>query len=160
MKAITLWQPWASLIATGAKTFETRSWKTTYRGPLVICSAKGGLSKSELIHHLCFSSISEGLASIRKKPADPSRPYSVLSLYDLPKGYALCVVNVVDCKKTDDLTQGEIGTDKPVGDFSLGRYAWKLDLLYVFAEPFPVKGQQGFFNVDIPAGAVPEGIIK
>ena len=27
MKAITLWQPWASLIAARVKTSETRSWK-------------------------------------------------------------------------------------------------------------------------------------
>jgi len=36
MKAITLWQPWASLIALGEKTIETRSWSTKYRGPLAI----------------------------------------------------------------------------------------------------------------------------
>ena len=36
MKAITLWQPWASLIAVGAKRIETRSWSTNYRGPLAV----------------------------------------------------------------------------------------------------------------------------
>lgn len=40
MKALTLHQPWASLIATGAKTLETRSWPTRYRGPLAIHAAK------------------------------------------------------------------------------------------------------------------------
>ena len=40
MKALTLWQPWASLIAVGAKTIETRSWSTKYRGPLAIHAAK------------------------------------------------------------------------------------------------------------------------
>lgn len=40
MKAITLWQPWASLIACGAKTIETRSWGTPYRGPLAIHASK------------------------------------------------------------------------------------------------------------------------
>lgn len=39
MKAITLWQPWASLIALGAKTIETRSWQTSYRGPIAIHAA-------------------------------------------------------------------------------------------------------------------------
>lgn len=34
MKAVTLWQPWASLVAAGVKRIETRSWKTSYRGPL------------------------------------------------------------------------------------------------------------------------------
>jgi len=39
MKALTLWQPWASLIAVGAKRIETRSWSTKYRGPLAIHAA-------------------------------------------------------------------------------------------------------------------------
>jgi len=40
MKAITLRQPWANLIAEGKKTIETRKWRTEYRGDLVICSSK------------------------------------------------------------------------------------------------------------------------
>jgi len=36
MKAITLCQPWASAIAVGLKVYETRSWKTSYRGPLAV----------------------------------------------------------------------------------------------------------------------------
>lgn len=35
-RALTVRQPWASLIALGVKTIETRSWSTAYRGPLVI----------------------------------------------------------------------------------------------------------------------------
>ena len=40
IKAVSLLQPWASLIAAGAKKFETRSWSTTYRGPLLICASR------------------------------------------------------------------------------------------------------------------------
>jgi hypothetical protein len=40
VKAITLWQPWASLVALGVKSIETRSWSTSYRGPLAIHAAK------------------------------------------------------------------------------------------------------------------------
>jgi hypothetical protein len=36
VKVLTLHQPWASLIAVGVKTIETRSWSTQYRGPLAI----------------------------------------------------------------------------------------------------------------------------
>lgn len=36
MKAITILQPWASLIACGKKQIETRSWATKYRGPIAI----------------------------------------------------------------------------------------------------------------------------
>lgn len=40
MKALTLHQPWASLIALGHKRIETRSWSTPYRGPLAIHAGK------------------------------------------------------------------------------------------------------------------------
>lgn len=40
MKALTLHQPWASLIAAGVKTIETRSWSTRYRGPLAVHAGK------------------------------------------------------------------------------------------------------------------------
>lgn len=40
MKMLTLHQPWASLIACGVKTIETRSWSTDYRGPLAIHAGK------------------------------------------------------------------------------------------------------------------------
>jgi hypothetical protein len=41
MKAISIKQPWASLAAAGYKTVECRTWKTAYRGELLICSSKG-----------------------------------------------------------------------------------------------------------------------
>lgn len=40
MKAITIKEPWADMIAYGDKTIETRTWNTAYRGPLLICSSK------------------------------------------------------------------------------------------------------------------------
>src|ERR1700694_3122793 len=55
MKALSLWQPWASLIAMGLKEFETRHWATSYRGPLVIHAAKRPLEAdtlSDAIHRL------------------------------------------------------------------------------------------------------------
>lgn len=40
MKALSIKQPWANMIAAGEKTIETRTWPTDYRGPLLIVSAK------------------------------------------------------------------------------------------------------------------------
>lgn len=40
MKAISLKQPWANLIAEGKKTIETRTWPTKYRGDILIVSSK------------------------------------------------------------------------------------------------------------------------
>jgi hypothetical protein len=41
MKALSLTQPWASLVVAGAKKLETRSWPTYYRGPLLIHAFEG-----------------------------------------------------------------------------------------------------------------------
>jgi len=38
MKALSVRQPWASLITIGRKTLELRTWQTSYRGPLLICA--------------------------------------------------------------------------------------------------------------------------
>ncbi len=40
MKALSVKQPWANMIASGEKTIETRTWMTSYRGPLLIVSSR------------------------------------------------------------------------------------------------------------------------
>lgn len=40
MKAISIKQPWANLIASGQKTIETREWATPYRGKILLVSSK------------------------------------------------------------------------------------------------------------------------
>lgn len=40
LKALSVKQPWANLIASGEKTIETRLWQTQYRGDLLIVSSK------------------------------------------------------------------------------------------------------------------------
>lgn len=41
MKALTILQPWAEMIARGLKRIENRTWPTHYRGPLAIHAGKG-----------------------------------------------------------------------------------------------------------------------
>jgi hypothetical protein len=147
MKAISLWEPWASAIWTGAKTWETRSWPTAHRGPLMICAAKAGLSKSEVIHYLSMWHWQGALAPLVGQPLDlTGHTWAGVELEHLNFGKAVALVELVDCKPTGNLTLDEIGTDEHFGDFSLGRFAWKLKLLEAI-EPFAVKGHQGFFNV-------------
>lgn len=54
MKAVTLTQPWATLVAIGAKQIETRSWPTNYRGPLAIHAGKGPSTIGwPQLNHIC-----------------------------------------------------------------------------------------------------------
>ncbi len=41
MKVLSVKQPWASLIASGRKSIELRSWSTKYRGPVLILAGSG-----------------------------------------------------------------------------------------------------------------------
>lgn len=148
MKAISLWQPWASLISTGAKTFETRGWKTHYRGKLVICAAKGGLSKSDLADFVGRKEFQIGLAPLLNEINSKS-PIASNALHpdQLPFGAAVCLVELTSCISTDVLPGNQYLSEKEFGDYSPGRYAWKLKLIERFAKPIPVKGKQGFFEV-------------
>jgi activating signal cointegrator 1 len=157
MKAISLWQPWASLIATGAKTIETRSWSTRYRGPIAIHAAKRR-NIDELIHHLSMWTFQGGLAPLVGKPLDlTGRSWPGVKHGHLPFGAIVAVAELYEVHRTDDLSLGIIDTDRPFGDFRLGRFAWMLRNVQALEEPIPWRGSQGFFEVpdDVLAVHIP-----
>lgn len=132
MKALSLWQPWASLIAIGAKQYETRSWGTPYRGPLVIHAAK----RPAEFHR-------EGARLLIKA--------GYKTLDSLPLGCALCLVELVDCiKMTPALIDSISYTEFGFGDWKEGRYAWKLTNPRPFDKPIPMRGMQGLFDCTLP----------
>lgn len=146
MNALTLWQPWASLVATGAKKWETRSWATSYRGPLLICSAKKGLPKAELEQFLDTPECQAGLADLWNYP--PSITGSQITGVDLSFGYAECVVDLVACIGTRGYLRGELGPQElSFGDFSDGRFAWKLENPRRLTIPTQVTGRQGLWEI-------------
>lgn len=49
MKALTIKQPWASLIVEGIKDIENRTWKTNYRGRIYVHAAQKGLSFADFL---------------------------------------------------------------------------------------------------------------
>ena len=80
MKAISFWQPWASLMAEGAKKIETRKWRTHYRGDIVICAAKRE-NKKELNNMLNKKEFIKGLGPLVGVPLDSeiiSPPISII----------------------------------------------------------------------------------
>lgn len=120
MKAITLWQPWASLMATGLKKIETRSWHTRYRGGLLIHAAK-------------------------KIVPIPPEIETYLEGISLPRGFLLCRVNLIDCRRINQYN----APDPPecfFGDYRRGRYMWITELLEVFDPPIAGVGQQGLWE--------------
>ncbi len=134
IKAISLHQPWASLIAMGLKNFETRSWGTKYRGLLVICAALKNTKQQQSNYEDLASSFGLDLTV---------HPWS-----SFPLGMAIAVCDLVDCiEMTEDFINEQSETERCCGHWEPGRYAWKLENVQPFPQPMPIKGKQGLWNI-------------
>lgn len=98
MKALSLLQPWATLIDVGAKTIETRSWPTSYRGLVAIHASKGFPGECR---ELCEDEPFRGALIRGGLPCESRAPgaYFVVA-DDIPRGVVLCICRVVDCRRT------------------------------------------------------------
>lgn len=131
MKALTLWQPWATLIAIGAKTYETRSWRVDYEGPLLIHAAKS----TDGLHMAHQHPFIETLAAAGYK-----------TIGDLPKGAFVCRVWLHGCYRTETVRGSISEREFRFGNYSDGRWAWKLTLEEMFDPPAPARGMQGLWE--------------
>jgi hypothetical protein len=140
MKAISLWQPWASLIALGIKHYETRSWSTNYRGELVIHAAKKIIPFHELFQGLSF----QQQRFIMKQIIHAYGEYR-----NMPTGKIVATTNLINVFQTEDLLSNIDQLEKACGDYSPGRFAWHLIVTRMLDKPIPAKGQQGLWDYDI-----------
>ncbi len=125
MKVLTIREPFATLIKDKVKIYETRSWKTNYRGEIYIHASKA-LSKSDN---------SEKAKSYLKSKINP--------------GYILCKCELVDCIPMSKEFIEHINKDtneSDYGRYAEGRYAWELKVIEVLDEPISAKGQLGIWN--------------
>lgn len=140
MKAITVWQPWASLLATGKKHIETRSWRTNYRGEILIHAAKKPYSQVELMIPREDRKLIENALRLKYIDWKERVPTSVI----------VGKANLVNCVLIDETTSELIKEQHPdeyaFGDFTPGRYAWVMESPVLFKEPIPAKGKQGLWN--------------
>lgn len=138
MKALTIWQPYASLIAKGLKAYETRPFKTNYRGPLLIHS--GQRPMRWILKHS-----DEGALDVAIEA------FGMEKLMNLPVGCAICVVDLVDCiEMTPEFIAQQSLTELVVGDWQPGRYAWKLENPREL-DPVELIGKQGIWNAELCA---------
>jgi hypothetical protein len=143
LKVISLIQPWASLIAVGEKKIETRSWKTNYRGPLLIHAGK------KLDVTMCY----------KKSCIEALNKHNVSLTKGIPSGLIIAKCNLVDCIKIvsseshHDIACLENGRDVfgnefIFGDYTPGRYAWILEDFEMLPTPIPAKGQLGLWEFE------------
>lgn len=136
MKAISLHQPWATLIALGLKNYETRGWATTHRGPLAIHAAKMIPAYAR--------------ATFEELPFQRVFNAYGFTLDDLPTGCVLCIANLTFCYRTETAGRSVKQMERDFGNWTPGRYAWKLERVRRF-DPIPARGAQALWAWAPPA---------
>ena len=145
MKAITIWQPYATLIVLGLKRFETRCWGTSYRGPLVIHAAKKWDDDREFDCSRVMEELRSSTISFRTQEWTDQQ----LELFYRPigetLGNALGVVDLIDCRQMED---GGSQFENMVGSFGEGRFGWECERPRIFETPIAAQGKQGLWIPD------------
>lgn len=131
MKALSLWQPWASLVVLGIKKVETRSWATDYRGPIIIHST---ISVPPPAYDFWRDSEVRGLL----------RNAGVYDPMTLPMGCYVGVVDLVGIKTTEKIEVTP--QEQRLGNYNAGRFAWLLENARELNEPIPIQGHQRLWN--------------
>lgn len=127
MKTITIKQPYASLIAAGIKKYEFRTWKSKYRGKLLIHAGKG----------------------IDKKAMEKFKNYNL----EYPSSCIIAICDMVDCVKIDEetrkmlLKENELVYGKAAMDKSFDGYGFRLENVKMIEE-ISVKGALSFWEYD------------
>lgn len=143
IRALPLWQPWATLVAIGAKRVETRAYPPQ----------RLGLRAGELIAiHACKTGRDLWLCEEEwfcEFDLDPER---------LPFG-ALVATCVIDrAVEVNELSAAELQAKNPqefaFGYYAPGRWAWVLRDVVRLAQPVPFRGSQGTFDVPMDLVAV------
>lgn len=117
MKALVVKNPDAGLIRAGLKTIETRSWATSYRGPILIVAGR-----------------QDNRERMREHGA-------LIPLGDLWRGHAVAIANLTGC-----LTMNQIHEKAAFVQARPGLFAWYLSEVQRI-KPFHVRGQLGIFQV-------------
>ena len=140
MNAITLYQPWATLVAIGAKKIETRSFSTNYRGPLAIhASMEKKYIDMRSKYYICDE---EPFYSVLMELAVPD-PLSLLRL--MPRGAVIATCELQGCFKIEEglLLKRQ---ERLFGDYTPGRFRWMLENVKQLKHPISAKGALGLWE--------------
>ena len=126
MKVLTIKEPWASLIINGYKEYEFRSFKTNYRGKVLI-HAGLTLEKNNVIKFNNYN-------------------------LDYGKGEIIGEAILTDCILVTDEFENKLYNINPLvyGKSEHSKvYAWKLENVIKYNNRIPCKGKLGLWNYDI-----------
>lgn len=162
IETLTVHEPYASALIDELKEYETRDWPTKYRGPLAIHAGRNRVSLDYIAPRLAkfqngtftCSFESSDLAEviyIAQSGLMPGKP-KLRDKFTL--GHVLGIVELVDCiKMTDALIASISRTERTLGHWIPGRFAWQVKVIERFVTPIPAVGQQGIWYWQRPADA-------
>lgn len=145
IKALPLWQPYASLIAYGAKRVETRDYPPQ----------RLGLRFGQRIAiHACKTGTDLWLCGIDGPDEFVDQlPNSFPCPEDLPLGaiVATCVIDRARevTQESHDLLWSRNPQEYAFGNYAPGRWAWVLRDIERLINPVPFRGRQGSFDVPL-----------
>jgi hypothetical protein len=145
MKVLSIMQPWASLIVMGAKQIETRSWMTTYRGPLLIHANASPRHAKQVCNFPLYKQF--------------FRHWT-----DLPYGCIIGEVTLASSEPAEDIKDllrkkanllfdnfiADPAMELELGNFSEGRYGWILSNPKKFQNLIETKGQIRIWDFEMP----------
>jgi len=131
MKALTICQPYAELIACGEKLVENRTWPTAYRGPLLIHAGKSR-------------------AWMDEDDEDEKRRYA-----DVPFGAVVAVADLIDCVRVERLPTHL--RDHP---HAHGPWCWVLATVRRVPSPISCRGAQGLWVPDADILAAVRAVVE
>lgn len=166
MKAITIWQPWATLLPLGIKLYETRSWATSYRGPIAIHAA--ALKLPQVLKR-CFPGEDDKLMLLDAIARGMKGTYTSKEIMDLLNGFPtsniVATARLIGCQKIyaphgfrsmrfgntpyiykeNGMPYTPDDVELALGDWTPGRYAWEFADMRP-THPIPAKGKQGLWE--------------
>lgn len=144
MKAITVKQPWASLIVAGIKDIENRTWATKYRGPLLIHASAKPVPFNGLSNGVDFDT--EQIIAIHNHwPVSEYGRYADW-MCKWPNSAIVGQVDVVDCV----INHPSVWAETSGGQFDKPIYNWVLANPVQFDEPvLNVKGKLSLWEWEV-----------
>lgn len=146
MPTLTLHQPWASLIALGYKTCETRSWKPPRHIIGERIAIHAGRFMPELLPETIDDVLTERVGPLWRGSLPRGAVVATAELWFAGKvvGYGPCVAHIQSAHRTAEVPLDEYG------DFSLGRWLWLLRDVEALWPPHQTRGHQGVWYWDAP----------
>jgi len=131
MKAISLWQPWASLWLTDRKVHETRHWSTPHRGWLAVHATKH------------FEKDFSTWAAMQDILDDEFGGHWAM---DLPTSAIIGAVDLIACEQMPAAKPAH-ADDFQCGNWEAGRFAWRRAAIVKLNQPIPYRGRQSMFTL-------------